>query len=283
MIDFRFHMVSLAAVLIALSVGIVLGAGPLNDNIGATITSEVNRLRADKDELRRELTQEQRAGEARESFERQVLPGVLAGELTGTRVTVVRLPESEDSAAQDLEQSLEDAGATVGPTVAVNASWTATGEEATTSRDAVAREALRALGRPESSDITLDSILGTVLGGRTGDASPVPGADQRAAAFERLADAALVSGDGELGEPSDLFVVLGGPVQGDPQDTPADADPAAEATARAWVELAQSLDVRSSGVVLLAADADPASGDVSPQRPSSRSPSSRTGAPATTG
>ena len=66
MIDFRFHMVSLAAVLIALSVGIVLGAGPLNDNIGATITSEVNRLRADKEELRRQLTREERAGEERD-------------------------------------------------------------------------------------------------------------------------------------------------------------------------------------------------------------------------
>ena len=38
MIDFRYHLVSLAAVLIALSIGIVLGAGPLNDNIGSTLS-----------------------------------------------------------------------------------------------------------------------------------------------------------------------------------------------------------------------------------------------------
>ena len=264
MIDFRFHMVSLAAVLIALSVGIVLGAGPLNDNIGATITSEVNRLRADKEELRRQLTREERAGEARESFERQVLPGVLAGELEGARVAVVRLPESEDSAARDLEETLEDAGATVGPAVSVNAAWTAPGEEADAARAEALREALRALGRPDSAQITLDSILGTVLGGRTVDVSPAPGAAQRAAAFEQLADAGLVSDDGELGDPSDLIVVLGGPIQGEPQDDPADADPEAEDTARGWVELAQALDVRSSGVVLLAGDADAASGDVSP-------------------
>ena len=81
---------------------------------------------------------------------------------------------------------------------------------------------------------------------------------------EQLADAGLVSGDGELGDPSDLIVVLGGPVRGEPQDDPADADPEAEDTARGWVELAQALDVRSSGVVLLAGVADPASGDVSP-------------------
>lgn len=45
MIDFRYHLVSLAAVLIALSIGIVLGAGPLNDNIGSTLSGEVTKLR----------------------------------------------------------------------------------------------------------------------------------------------------------------------------------------------------------------------------------------------
>ena len=178
MIDFRFHMVSLAAVLIALSVGIVLGAGPLNDDIGNTLTNEVNRLRQDKDDLRRQLTDEQRTGTARESFEEQVLPAVLAGELTDSRVTLVRLPESEDAAAGELEESLESAGATVGPTVSVSSAWTATGEDAQASRDEVARELLQDLGRPAGADVSLDSILGTLLGARTGDGSPTPGSSR---------------------------------------------------------------------------------------------------------
>ncbi|HBO53687.1 MAG TPA: copper transporter, partial [Janibacter terrae] len=52
MIDFRYHLVSLAAVLIALSIGIVLGAGPLNDNIGSTLSGEVTKLRQEKEALR---------------------------------------------------------------------------------------------------------------------------------------------------------------------------------------------------------------------------------------
>lgn len=263
MIDFRFHMVSLAAVLIALSVGIVLGAGPLNDDIGNTLTNEVNRLRQDKDDLRRQLTDEQRTGTARESFEEQVLPAVLAGELTDSRVTLVRLPESEDAAAGELEESLESAGATVGPTVSVSSAWTATGEDAQASRDEVARELLQDLGRPAGADVSLDSILGTLLGARTGDGSPNPGQEQRAAAFERLADAGLVTGE-ELGDPSDLFVVVGGPVAGDVQESGTDPDPEAQEVATAWVELAQALDQRSSGVVLLAGAADVSSGDASP-------------------
>lgn len=264
MIDFRFHMVSLAAVLIALSVGIVLGAGPLNDDIGNTLTNEVNRLRQDKDDLRRQLTDEQRTGAARESFEEQVLPAVLAGELTDSHVTLVLLPESDDTAADDLEETLESAGATVGPTVSVSSAWSATGEDAQTSRDEVAREVLQDLGRPAGADVSLGSILGTVLGGRTGDGSPTPGAEQREAAFERLADAGLVTGEGDLGAPSDLFVVIGGPVAGDVQESGTDPDPDAVEVATAWVELAQALDLRSSGVVLLAGPADVSSGDASP-------------------
>ena len=34
MIDFRYHLVSLVSVFLALAVGIVLGAGPLKDTIG---------------------------------------------------------------------------------------------------------------------------------------------------------------------------------------------------------------------------------------------------------
>ena len=52
MIDFRYHLVSLVAVFLALSVGIVLGAGPLkgkiDSGVSSTLTNEVAALRADK-------------------------------------------------------------------------------------------------------------------------------------------------------------------------------------------------------------------------------------------
>ena len=45
MIDFRYHLVSLVAVFIALAVGIALGAGPLREGISSTLESEVAQLR----------------------------------------------------------------------------------------------------------------------------------------------------------------------------------------------------------------------------------------------
>ena len=44
MIDFRYHVVSLVSVFLALAVGIVLGAGPLNEGISTGITDQVQQL-----------------------------------------------------------------------------------------------------------------------------------------------------------------------------------------------------------------------------------------------
>ena len=55
MIDFRYHIVSLISVFLALAVGIALGAGPLKDTIGDTLTGQVKVLRAEKDGLRSSL------------------------------------------------------------------------------------------------------------------------------------------------------------------------------------------------------------------------------------
>ena len=55
MIDFRYHLVSLISVFLALAVGIVLGAGPLKQPIGESLQSQVEGLRTDRDHLRSEL------------------------------------------------------------------------------------------------------------------------------------------------------------------------------------------------------------------------------------
>ena len=55
MIDFRYHIVSLISVFLALAVGIALGAGPLKETIGDTLTGQVEQLRGEKDALRAEL------------------------------------------------------------------------------------------------------------------------------------------------------------------------------------------------------------------------------------
>ena len=82
MIDFRYHLVSLAAVLIALSIGIVLGAGPLNDNIGSTLSGEVTKLRKEKEALRQQANEQRRQLEGHDAYDEQTLPTVVGDRLT---------------------------------------------------------------------------------------------------------------------------------------------------------------------------------------------------------
>lgn len=55
MIDFRYHLVSLIAVFMALAVGVVLGAGPLQGTLGSALSDQVTQLRADRNNLSRNL------------------------------------------------------------------------------------------------------------------------------------------------------------------------------------------------------------------------------------
>ncbi len=52
MIDFRYHLVSLISVFLALAVGIVLGAGPLRDTLGDQLSGQVEQLRTEQDTRR---------------------------------------------------------------------------------------------------------------------------------------------------------------------------------------------------------------------------------------
>ena len=55
MIDFRYHVVSIVSIFLALAVGIVLGAGPLQGRLGDTLSKEVSGLRKDKTNLNNQL------------------------------------------------------------------------------------------------------------------------------------------------------------------------------------------------------------------------------------
>ena len=55
LIDFRYHLVSIVSIFMALAVGIVLGAGPLEGELGDTLNKEVAGLRQDKADLNSQL------------------------------------------------------------------------------------------------------------------------------------------------------------------------------------------------------------------------------------
>ncbi|WP_370892806.1 copper transporter [Janibacter sp. GXQ6167] len=240
MIDFRYHIVSLAAVLIALSIGIVLGAGPLNEGIGSTLTGEVSKLRAEKDAQRAEINELTREASGRDAYDEATLERVVSGRLRDRTVTVVTLPQADSTVTEELVGTLKLAGASVSDSIALTDAWVQQDEAAQTTRDRAGEEA--ASGEPVASgQQRIDVALGIALTGQASGGRQVDTAG-RQRIWSILKDADLLDGPDDVPTATRLVVVTGGPVS---------ADTADEATtlASAWVGTAAAIDARGAVVL----------------------------------
>ena len=124
-IDFRYHIVSLISVFLALAVGIALGAGPLKETIGDTLTGQVEQLRAEKDALRADLDDATRAT-SRTPRPTSTPPArsCSTGTLTDRRVAVVALGTVDDADGTAIDDRLTQSGATVTAHVTLTDAWT---------------------------------------------------------------------------------------------------------------------------------------------------------------
>ncbi|MEV7971550.1 copper transporter [Cellulomonas sp. NPDC089187] len=126
MIDFRYHLVSLISVFLALAVGIVLGAGPLRESIGNTLTGQVDQLREEKDALRTDLDAAKAATTAATDYIAAAGPQLVDGTLAGRNVAVIAMGEVDAEAQQAVEDQLTAGGATVSAQVTLTPSWSST-------------------------------------------------------------------------------------------------------------------------------------------------------------
>ncbi|MDR1151416.1 MAG: copper transporter, partial [Bifidobacteriaceae bacterium] len=89
MINFRYHLVSLICVFLALAVGIVLGAGPLRDPITANLDAQVTSLREEKDSLREDLASAEADLDYRDGILETLVPIAVDAMLPAVQVALV--------------------------------------------------------------------------------------------------------------------------------------------------------------------------------------------------
>lgn len=249
-IDFRYHLVSLASVLIALAVGIVLGAGPLNSGILESVNNEVKTLRADKADLRTQLDAVTNSVDLHRSFEAARLPDLVAGKLEGRQVVVVALPGAPAGLLSTTEDTIAAAGATITGRITIGDAATDATPTAVAARDAAAAQATTDLAVPAGAvaGSALSSAIAAILLDKEATTPPdaeafVPTPQARAAAWTTLSDAKLVSGTMPATVAS-LAVVVSGP--------PAALSDAASSAASAYAALTAALDARGNGAILAA-------------------------------
>ena len=119
MISFRYHIVSIVSLFLALAVGVALGGGPLKGEVDNTLVDQVKADRAVKGELRAEIAAQKAGNTFTDEFADTIAPGILGQTLQGRAVTLVALPGSSQNEVTALGDMVATAGGTVGGTVRV--------------------------------------------------------------------------------------------------------------------------------------------------------------------
>lgn len=180
MINFRYHVVSLTAVFLALAIGLVVGTAALNGPLTDALNDRVNALGKDNKQLREQVGHLEDESNRQDDFATQVAPLLLPGKLAGRRVLLVSLPSGRDY-VEGVAQMLKLAGAKITGHVQIQDKFTDPNKsvEMLDLADEALPPSVPAGDIPHNSDgvETSSALLAAVLIDRTG--GQAPGGQQR--------------------------------------------------------------------------------------------------------
>jgi hypothetical protein len=119
MIDFRYHLVSIVAVFLALAIGIVLGSTELQGHTLDVLQASSNSLRSQLSAASAQRDSYQAQSNAAEQYLQTAEPVLLSGRLTGQRVVLITEPGAQPTVISGIKQAAAAAGATVTGEVAL--------------------------------------------------------------------------------------------------------------------------------------------------------------------
>jgi hypothetical protein len=253
-ISFRYHLISIVAVLLALALGVLVGASVLDKGL-------VERLERDTREWQSRANLYQGQVEA---FTDDVIPLVLGSKLAGERVIVIALEGAPEQVLVGARRALDTAGADVPGVLVVGARIVPDEQE-------VRGELADALGVSEDTRDLGAEAAGALAARLAGDASRAGGGDL----LGRLVEGGFLCPSGcpgldesvlaGLGARSDMVLVLG-TGDGEPGETAERfALPLVRDLVARGVDVAagEAVGTDNSLVALLRSDDGPAGGEAS--------------------
>lgn len=210
MIDFRYHLVSIVAIFLALTVGIVLGTTALNGPVLTDLRARVDGLAADKRGLEGQVVDLRAQNDSSERFAAAVAPAVVAGRLANDPVLVLSAPGASTDSRDAVLMMLRAAGAVPTGRVRLRTEYVAP-DKAAVIDDLVTRLAPPGLALPAGE---VGSRAGTELAGVL--AYPVGGSrsvppDAAASVLAGFREASLLTVDGPDPTPAPLVVIVAAP------------------------------------------------------------------------
>ncbi len=263
MIDFRYHVVSLVALFLALAGGIALGAGPLQDPVRGELSTATNDSGSDQ-ALQEELDRVERLNEFRARYDEATAGLVLGDRLAGTSVSMLVLPGADPTVVKELGADLETAGAGLASTVTLTDALVDPAKRQLA--ESLVQGVLDGVGDIEDTEGAsgydlVGGALGRAFLTRSGQpVAPDGSSTSIRAAFE---EAGFLAVDGAVEQRAQLALV----VAGDPPDD------APEGQDLVVADLLTGLDRTDIGTVLIG------STSIDTDVPASRSPSTRLAVP----
>jgi hypothetical protein len=117
LISFRYHLVSIVAVLLALGIGIVLGSGFVGGVVLRRLRAEVARVTRSNEELRARNSEQDQRLETYEGFARETEAELVADSLAGRQIVVFTMDGTDAVTLDGLREVVEIAGGSVAATV----------------------------------------------------------------------------------------------------------------------------------------------------------------------
>lgn len=209
MISVRYHIVSIAAVFLALAVGVVLGSSSLSGRLLEGVGQEKEQLQQRVDELGQRNDRLRAQVATADRFDSSIAPMAVRGQLDGRSVVLISSADVPDAERAAVAEVLRDSGADM--TGQVRLGEALSDPERASSLEGVITQLL-----PAGVQLPTAADPGTQAGGLIGplallrqDGQPQVDEQARAAAFAGLAEGGFATASPGL-RPAQLAVVLTG-------------------------------------------------------------------------
>ncbi|HEY2267914.1 MAG TPA: copper transporter [Streptosporangiaceae bacterium] len=261
MIDFRYHLVSIVAVFLALAIGIVLGStelqGPaynLLDKTTSKLQNELGQVSSQRDAAQQQATEG-------EMYAQAVEPTVLRGLLTKQRLLIVTEPGAQSSVVSGISSAALAAGASITGQINLATKFFDTSGTTQDSLNVTTTDVAQAAGLALDSSATYQQQAAQVIAteiltkGDAGSAGKAPAADQgtnAATMLQAYAASQFLSTTGQPGNNATLAVVV------TPQNPPSDGS--TDQIDQVLIPLVTELAAKSSATVVVGSSAGSGAG-----------------------
>jgi hypothetical protein len=259
-IDFRYHLVSIVAVFLALAIGIVLGStelqGPaynLLDKTTSKLQNELGQVSSQRDAAQQQATEG-------EMYAQAVEPTVLRGLLTKQRLLIVTEPGAQSSVVSGISSAALAAGASITGQINLAPKFFDTSGTTQDSLNQTTLDVAQAAGLTLDSSATYQQQAAQVIASEvlttaaSSDGKP-PAADQAtnaATMLQAYAASQFLSTTGQPASAATLAVVV------TPQNPPSDGS--ADQLDQVLIPLVTELAAKSSATVVVGSSAGSGAG-----------------------